>query len=171
MQPIFTQTASGSSATISFNNIPQTFTDLQLLVSARSEIGTPDNVVVLQFNLDSTSALYSDTRVYGTGASTASDRATSTSYMRPAHAMGAGSTANTATNCEIYIPNYTNAIFKSVESNYVTEQNAASTATFQVMVAGLWRNTAAITSLQLKTLDGQNFTNISTFTLYGITKG
>ena len=37
MQPIYTQTVgAGGTTVISFNNIPQTFTDIQMVISART---------------------------------------------------------------------------------------------------------------------------------------
>ena len=170
MQPIYTQTLSSSASSITFNSIPQTFTDLKVVASIRDSGGLGDYVSYLTFNGDAISGLYSCTRIYGGGASVASDRFSGINFIYGAHDSGAGSTSNTFTNCEIDLPNYRSANFKSTNIDYVVEQNAASTAVYQVLVAGLWRNTNAVTSLSLTT-SGTSYVANSTFTLYGITKG
>jgi hypothetical protein len=171
LQPIYTQTVgAGGAASITFNNIPQTFTDLKVVASMRDTGANIDYVSNLNFNNDAISGLYSFNRIYGNGASATSDRFSNVNFIFGAHANGAGSTSNTFTNCEIYIPNYRAANFKSTNIDYVIEQNSANTSVYQVLIAGLWRNTNAITSLSLTT-GGTAYVTNSTVTLYGIIKG
>jgi hypothetical protein len=61
----------------------------------------------------------------------------------------ATATANTFGNTEFYIPNYTSSNYKSFSVDGVTENNA--TAAF-ALYAGLWSNTAAITSFRLNAI-------------------
>jgi hypothetical protein len=75
-------------------------------------------------------------------------------------------TANTFGNGEIYIPNYTGSNNKSVLSDGVGENNG--TTSYQFITAGLWSNSAAITSIVLTPLVGTLFLQYSTATLYGI---
>jgi len=75
-------------------------------------------------------------------------------------------TANTFGSWEAYVPNYTLSNNKSVSLDSVMENNA--TAAEQNLVAGLWSNTAAITSIKLLPLNGTAFKQYSTATLYGI---
>jgi hypothetical protein len=168
LQPIYTQTVgAGGASTITFNNIPQTFTDLKVVASMRDTGANIDYISYLTFNNDAISGLYSNNRIYGNSASAISDRFSNVNFIYGAHDNGAGSTSNTFTNCEIYIPNYRAANFKSTNSDYVVEQNSASTSVYQVLVAGLWRNTNAITSLSLTT-SGTAYVTNSTFSLYGV---
>jgi hypothetical protein len=169
MQPIYTQTASGSASAITFNNIPQTFTDLMVVASTRSGGSAIDVNLFVRLNGDASSSNYSMTRIYGLGSSTASDRNSSVSYAQSGNGNGASSTASTYSNNNFYIPNYTGSNFKSWTGDAVIENNATSAV--QMFTASLWRNTAAITSLQVGDFGGNNFVNASTFTLYGITKG
>lgn len=166
MQPIFTQTASGSATGIQFTNIPQTFTDLMLLVSSRSTGNDLDNYV--QFNNDGTS-LYSWTQLTGSGSGgTGSDRGANTGAARAGGGESSLYTANVYNSATIYIPNYRSSNFKQILSDGVAETNA--TSNYLWMHAGTYRSANPITALYYAT-GGSAFTNLSTFTLYGITKG
>ena len=74
-------------------------------------------------------------------------------------------TANTFSNFSTYIPNYAGSNNKSYSVDGVTENNA--TASYQIMYAGLWSNTAAINQITLVP-DTLNFVQYTTATLYGI---
>jgi hypothetical protein len=76
-------------------------------------------------------------------------------------------TANTFSNGAVYIPNYAGSAHKSVSWDYVTENN--STTADQMILAGVWADTAAITSITLALPSGV-FTQHSTASLYTITK-
>lgn len=169
MQPIYTQTASGSSSLISFNNIPQTFTDLMVVASTRSGGSAIDVNLFVWLNSETSGTNYSNTRLYGNGSATASDRISSVSYATSGNGNAANSTASTYSSNNFYFPNYTSSTFKSWLGDAVIENNA--TSAIQMMTANLWRSTAAITRIQIGDFGGNNFVNASTFSLYGITKG
>ena len=153
---------SGGSASISFTGIPQTYTDLIIKLSARTNYaGAFDNTNV-QFNGSSTS--YTLRFLYGNGSSTGS--ATDTRILD--YTDGNTNTANTFNNSEFYIPNYTSADYKSVSNDSVIENNATSGVNY--LATGLWSNTAAITSMVLTPLIGTSFQQYTTATLYGVTK-
>ena len=148
-----------SAASVTFDNIPQTgYTDLKIVYSGRDTTDSPGSVYI-QFN----GAGYNSTtlKVNGTGSSVSSS-SHNNAYL--GLVPGPSQTANTFGNGEIYIPNYTGSTNKSFSSDVVTENNA--TAAAQFLWAGLWANTAAITSVTLKT--DQAFAQYSTFSLYGI---
>lgn len=171
LQPIYTQTANGSAQNITFNNIPQGFTDLKVVFSMRSPVAaSAQDYVQLRFNGVSTGNLYSDTRLEGTGSNAASVRDTSFNEMYFAWAApGSTATANTFGNAEIYIPNYTSSNFKSVNMDYVNENNT-TLIQYIGLTAGLFRSTSAITSITTGMGNG-NFVSGSTISLYGITRG
>ena len=76
-------------------------------------------------------------------------------------------TANTFANNEFTFPNYTSTtVNKPVSADLVTENNA--TTALQMLEAGLWSSTAAITSLDLVCGGSASFVSGSTFTLYGL---
>ena len=148
---------SGGAATIDFTSIPQTYTDLKIVLSIRSNFTELDTYLL--FNSSSTS--FTGKRLYGSGTAAASD-STSRSYGL---INMSSYTASTFANNEIYIPNYTSSNYKSYSVDSVTENNA--TSAYAIFVAGLWSNTAAITSITFA-LSTANFVQYSTAHLYGI---
>jgi hypothetical protein len=162
MKLIETKTLGSNAASIVFTSIPQTFTDLVILVSLRgSRSGTTADELILRFN--STTSTYSGRRLEGTG--TGASSTTTTEFGRfPA----ATATASTFGNQAIYIPNYTSSLQKSFSVDSVTEHNGS--ASYQTLVAGLWSGTAAITSVSFLPLFDP-FVAGSTISLYGRLKG
>jgi hypothetical protein len=169
MQPIYTQTLSGTAASITFNNIPQSFTDLQIVLSTRIDAGSGNYGV--RFNADATNS-YSWTYLTGNGASASSGRLGSASLneLVVGQINGTDTTASTFSSTLVYIPNFTNSNFKQVIADGVRENNG--TTGVQIFDASLWLKTAAISAITIRPYGGNgNFIANSTFTLYGITKG
>jgi hypothetical protein len=155
---------SGGAATIDFTSIPSTYTDLCVKMSARDASTLTRSTAQLKFNDSSTG--YSSRSVYGfNGTSTGSDSGGST-YVDYLYAVGNGATASTFSNNEIYIPNYASSNNKSVSVDYTAENNS-STLNILGLAAGLWSNSAAINKITI-TAGTANFSQYSTFTLYGI---
>lgn len=154
-----TTVGASNAATIDFNSIPSTYTDLLLAVSARSTLagGSAFNIT---FN-GSTSS-YTNMVLQGNGSSPSSY----SNYVRFAGLvdLSTETTSAFASNI-IYIPSYTSSNNKSYYVDAAGETN--STTAYMVMIAGLWSNTAAITSITLTPVSG-SFTQYSTATLYGI---
>jgi hypothetical protein len=151
---------SGGAASIEFTSIPQTYTDLQLVVSGRFLLSTNNFKIV--FNGVTTG--YSRRHLFGTGSSAGSGSA-SEGYA--GQATSVGETASVFGNSLVYIPNYTGSTNKSYSSDGVMENNA--TASVGVLIAGLWSNTAAITTITLSDLAGSSsFVQYSSASLYGI---
>lgn len=153
-EPISTQTLGSAAASVTFSSIPQTYTDLVLVVSHDV---TADAISGVQFNGD-TASNYSATYLWGQGALAFSGRESSATS---AFAFYAAAASGFATSI-IQVMNYSNA------TTYKTFLGREADASVESMViAGLWRSTAAITSLVLLRRSG-NFAASSTFTLYGI---
>ena len=159
---------SSSAASVTFSSIPATYTDLVLLVSGRFDIS--NNGGRLRFNGDS-SALYSWTRIVGTGAAAESNNnATYGSpydtfiYFSPINTST--QTSNTFSTNEMYIPNYTISQNRQVSLIGANENNSSSA--FIVAEAGLYRSTTAISSIALTSDGGGNWVSGSSFYLYGI---
>ena len=163
MKLIESKTLVTAQASIEFTSIPQTYTDLRFVLSLRSSRAAPVENAYLQFNNSSTSYTYR--RLYGTGSGTFSGTETKIYFDPPA----GSSTSNTFGNTSIYIPNYAGSTNKSVSIDDVTENNA--TLSYQLLSAGLWSNTSAITSVKFLSDTGSNFTADSVVSLYGILKG
>jgi hypothetical protein len=152
---------SGGSATINFSSIPQTFMDLKLVWSARSARVANTDDMVIGFNGVNTNL--TGRYLWGTGS--AAQSGTDTQVLVGEYPT-ANSTASTFSNCEVTIPNYTSANYKSFGAETVGENNA--TLAYATIAAGLWSSTAAITQVTLKTGSASNLTEFSTATLYGI---
>lgn len=156
-EPISTTTLTGTQANISFSSLGS-YTDLILVcnpinTSAGSDIG-------LQFNSD-TGNNYSATWVNGNGTSAVSSRIASYSYIPVLQPVSGQSTVYSG-QAIIQIMNYRNSTtYKSVLTRY---DDAAKSTGAEI---GLWRSTAAITSLLMKPGTG-SFASGSTFTIYGI---
>ena len=167
MKLIESKTLATAAASIEFTSIPQDATDLVLLMSGRSA-RTSDgrDEVFIRFNGDS-GANYTNRALRGSGSAADSVTNPTTSISR-VNLPSSTTTSNTFGNGIIYILNYTALVAKSVSVDNVMENNA--TFSFQEIVAGLWNNTAAITSISF-TPEVANFEAGSTISLYKITKG
>ena len=163
---IASNTLSSSAASVTFSAIPNTYTDLVVKFSVRATDAS-DWMIVIFNNITTTT--YSETWLRGTGSSASSARQANTNYYggngNDLLINLSGSTANTFTNGEIYIPTYTASQNKPVSFNLAVENNA--TAADMTALAGLWRNTAAISQIQFDTA-GTAFASGSSFFLYGI---
>lgn len=150
-------------ASVTFSGIPQTgYTDLVVKFSARGDAGAISRSVGLTFNGSSTG--YSNRFLQGDGSSASSGNGTSI-YL--GECTAASATASTFANQEVYIPNYTSSNNKSLSVDSVAETNA--TTQYMSLVADLWANSAAITSMTFVIATG-NFAQGSTFYLYGVAK-
>jgi hypothetical protein len=152
--PISTQTLGSNAASITFSSIPSTYTDLVIAGS-----GTAGSSVsfTLRFNGD-TSSNYSITFMYGDGSSAASGRTTSQTFIS---AMGRVSTVESSTI--INLQNYSNTTtYKTV----IGRGGASNSLT--IAGIGVWRSTAAISSVVLSLEGGGNISAGTTLTLYGI---
>lgn len=159
-EPIATTTVSGTSTTsYTFTSIPATYTDLVLIIGSAGASGAVQPG--LRFNGDS-GTNYSETNVSGNGSTTIS--------------LGSSNTTDIQIGYHDYL---------STDNNYTgifNVMNYANTTTYKTVIArgsnagsgvgatvGIWRNTAAITSVTLLPSYGSSyFLADSTFTLYGI---
>jgi hypothetical protein len=166
---IASTTLGSNAASVTFGSggtIPQTYTDLLIVASSRGAT----TGIGIRFNGD-TGSNYSWRRLNGNGTLAASDSNTTYggAYNTFVYTMQSQTsyTASTFGSTEIYIPNYASSNNKSVSTSSCAENNA--TQTIQGATAGLWSNTAAITSATL-VCDGGDFVTGSSFYLYGIKK-
>jgi hypothetical protein len=164
MKLIESKTLASSQASIEFTSIPATFTDLVILISSR--VDGANGTLEIYFNTDTTNANYSYRRLAGDG-SIAYTNSGSNSYF--AYANGSGQTANTFANGNIYIPNYTSTVAKSLSSDVVQENNATSADQF--ITAGLWTGTVAINRVFIRPAVSANFVSGTIVSLYGVLKG
>jgi hypothetical protein len=146
--------------TVTFSSIPSGYTDLKLVVSARTDSAAVYGIGFIRPNGATTNL--SNKVLEGTGSGAGSYSETSWRF----EPNGGTSTSSTFGNAEIYIPNYAGSNNKSASADTVQETNA--TAAYSYLKAYLWSNTAAITSIDIVTNSGQSWQANSTFTLYGV---
>lgn len=167
-----TTTLGSSQATVTFSSISQSYTDLLVRASVRTDQTNPDLMWRINGN---TSSIYSDTQMYsewdGTAWLALSTRDNAIDKYRVQKiGQGSGSTANTFGNYEWYFPNYTAAINKPVHFFGVDESNTASgTEPLIATAASLGRTTTAISEISFF-LNSGSWVSGSTFYLYGIKK-
>ena len=155
--PIATNTLGSAAASVTFSSISSTYTDLVVVVSARNTTAT--YTAVIRLNGDSGSN-YSSTQLYGDGSSAASNRDTSRSYIDNILAASSGDASGVFSTSLVHIMNYANT------TTYKTVLSRTNLAIQVATSVGLWRNTAAINSVEVRS--ASNFASGSTFTLYGI---
>ena len=151
--PIATTTLGSAAASYTFTSIPSTYTDLVLVVAGTASTTTS---VALRFNGITTST-YSSTFIIGTGAAAVSSYEANNPYM------DLGTIYTTQGVHRISIQNYANS------TTYKTALSRSDDATNRVAAwVGLWRSTAAITSVEVSTGGTGTYSTGTTMTLYGI---
>lgn len=155
---------SGGASSISFLSIPNTYTDLLIKLSVRSNRATVQDTFKITFN--STASGYSFTRLYGDGATVATDSSTGDTSLTAGYSVGNSATASTFGNVELYISNYAGSNHKFVSTDGVGENNA--TTAYSGFFSSIWSNTAAITSINIEGGTSATLLQNSTAYLYGI---
>jgi hypothetical protein len=155
---------SGGISALSFYDIPATYTDLLMRVSARTNQASVFSTGVFFLNTDTTAGSFRN--LAGDGGSAFSS--SGSGYIDGTYFPGASATSSTFGNVDFYIPNYASTTTaKSISVDGVTENNA--TTAYINARAILWNNTAAVVNLSINGGSG-NFVQHSTAYLYGISK-
>jgi len=156
--PIATNTLTATATNIAFSNIPQAYTDLVLTINAKGSAGSD---IYSRLNGDS-GTNYSSTYLNGTGSSSASGRLSSQAYFL-LDSYGYVET----TDGQMLIAHFMSYSNTSTNKAVLTRASNATNGT--TALAGLWRSTAAITSITIYCgVSGATFSAGSSFTLYGI---
>ena len=152
-------TTLGSAGTATFSNIPQTYTNLVIVMQGAPVSSGPS--IGMQFNGD-TGTNYSFTYMFGNGSTASSGRGTSRTYG-VLFDFVVGMPTTSLSTAIASIPQYQNT---STYKSYIARGSNANTGTDSNV--GLWRSTAAITSLSIITTSGSNYQTGAIFSLYGI---
>ena len=161
----------GNAASYDKTSIPSSYDHLYLVISTRTDDVVYFDQLGLRFNGD-TGTNYSWTVMNaGTSTPSSSRGSSDTSIEYLYGATGTSALADTFGTMTMWIPNYANtANFKQTASQWAQENNSATDWQWFLGVhAGLWASTAAVNQITLTPLDGDNFVQYSTFTLYGVT--
>jgi hypothetical protein len=164
MKLIETITLTSATGAILFSSIPQDATDLLFIGSFRTN--GPNFGADVDLGISGSTSGFSSRILLGNGSAASSGSVSTRLVAQMTNASAA--TSNTFSNFSIYLPNYTGSTNKSFSVDSVNENNG--TEAYQVLQAGLWSNTSAITSFSFQTVSG-NFVVGTTVSLYKITKG
>jgi len=162
--PIATTTLSSAASSITFSSIASSWTDLRLVVVGRGATGTGTNWdCYTRFNSDS-GTNYSTTVLSGSGSAVSSFRISNDSGIYGV-IPGPTTTAGIFGLVIVNIFNYAGSTNKTTLSECNQDLNGSGNVN---RIAGLWRNTAAITTVSLHAQ--VDFASGTTATLYGILK-
>ncbi len=152
--PIASQTLSATATSITFNSVPQGYTDLVVVIKGQ---GTSNIGIYTRFNNDS-AANYSRAYFYGDGSGQASGRVQNETNLSFSFNAARG---HTIFNINGY-------------SNSTTWKNALISNDYYdngvVRTTGVWRNTAPITSITF-TVDSSTMASGTVISLYGLAGG
>lgn len=159
---IATTTLGTATASITFSSIAASWTDLRLVISAVSDAGGAGSGLRIQYNND-TATNYNFTEIYGTGAANATAFAASNDYPGLTNAASLSTTIPMLATVDIF--SYTGSLYKTNLSTVSNDLNSTS-GRIEYMV-GMWRSTAAITSIKIYSAN-PNLGIGTIATLYGI---
>ena len=162
-ESIATVTLGSSQSTISFTSIPSTYSHLQIRAIGRMSNAATLDSCWAQFNADTTSTNYYAHGLYGTGAATGA-YADAGAFAQIGILSASGAAANMFGGFVMDILDYSNSNkYKTTRTLSGADLNGDGQLRF---VSGLWKNTNAITSIDIK--GNSNFLTNSSFALYGI---
>lgn len=157
-EPITTTTLGSAQLSVTFSSISSAYTDLVLVcnfgVSGTTNVG-------MRLNGD-TGSNYSATFLDANGTSAVSGRFSNQTRIIFTASSWYAATAFTNT----LIVNLADYLNTTTYKTSLTRFGSTDRGT--LALAGLWRNTTAITSLEIFVDSGNTFSTDSTFTLYGI---
>lgn len=162
-----TTVGAGGVASVTFSSIPQTYSHLYVVGSARSTYNNVNGSVLLQFNGDTGSNYWQSLVYYNASTVSAYNSMNTFGYVGFCTALT--SAANAFSPFYAFIMDYTNtATYKSWQGGAVaTGTQSGSTGAYPGWAGGSWQNTAAITSVTVLP-SATGWAQYSRFTLYGL---
>ena len=163
--PLATTTLSSIATSYTFSSISGSYTDL-VLVGSNIMADTNDRGMKLQFN-GVTTTTYSDVALIGYNNTASTGKDTGVAFIQWAgYNIGLSTTGSTAT----IITNIFNYANTTTYKNTLTQASYKNNTVGPEMFyqTGLWRSTAAISSITVSISGSGSFAVGSSFTLYGI---
>lgn len=152
--------------TFDFQNIPQTFTDLQLVIYTRDTFASPSFGGYGDFNADTTAGNYPYNRMFSDGSAQAQRDASLTGFA-VGELPAANATANNYGVCIMDIQNYTNT---DTYKPWAARTGCVVSTAYVFHYVGFWKSTAAITRIRFQQ-SGGGLKAGSRANLYGIKAG
>jgi hypothetical protein len=171
-ESIATTTLTTASSSITFSSIPATYTHLQLRIITRSSSANNYDNIWMRLNSD-TNSNYASHYLAGNGATADAYAWSSETQIRSFYTTGGTASSNVFSVSVIDILDYANTSkYKTTRHLNGFDNNGTGTSNYDkgtiVLSSGLWQNTSAISSINLQINGGVNFTQYSSFALYGI---
>ena len=157
-EPIATTTLGSAASSITFSSIASSWTDIKVIIVATAASNAN---FAFRFNSDSGSN-YSRTRMAADGSTVTSSENTNQTELQLTSSFNIGTTPVMRT---LDIFSYAGSTNKTVLFEEINDLNGSGGLNKQV---GLWRNSAAITSINFFAQSATNFATGTTATLYGI---
>lgn len=155
-----------------FNNIPQRYKDLVLVINSRSTIAAVVGSPYIRLNDDSSGLYQSIFFEYynsstGPASATASRDANNSTLARIGRHPGGNASSGTFGTIIVNINNYAStSMFKTILTEFGNSVGANGSGSG--FCTSIYRSTAAITSIRFSDEQGGNIAAGSTFKLYGI---
>jgi hypothetical protein len=164
--PLGEFTLASAQASVTFSNIPQTYSHLQIRAIARSNFAATSENIYMTFNNVTTGSLYAQHQLAGDGSAASASSVINQDRIFPSVLTGSTAGANTFGATVIDILDYRNTNkFKTTRAISGNDNNGNN---FIVYRSGLFRSTNAITEIQLSAGVTYSFTANSSFALYGV---
>jgi hypothetical protein len=153
---------------VTFSSIPNTFTDLRLVISARTNRAADEDSVGIAFN--DTSGATGWVLLFNNGPTLQTGTSAGLGYGGSFAGRVAGATTSVSqfSNLEIYIPNYATSANKTFSTTGGMEMNGANP--YSTLLLSMRTLTTAINQILIVPGNGTQFAAHSSFYLYGITK-
>jgi len=167
-EKIATNTLSSATASISFTSIPGTYTDLVVIATVQGQSAGCN--MQIWFNGDGAGTAYNSVVLYGSSSAVASLRNTNNAKLNFGTNGGMPYADANQFGLNIYnIQNYSNTTtYKTVLGTNRSPVGGYTGAGELDLAGGLWRSTAAITSVDIGVDNSKTMQVGSTITIYGI---
>ena len=156
-EKIATTTLGSAQSTVTFSTITGSYTDLVLVANYTATV--VDQGIRVRYNSD-TGTNYSYRNMVGYSGGTLTQQASNVSHTRIS-AVSSTDSPNTV------ITNFINYSNTTTYKTHISRGNAVGNQSAVEAFCGTWRNTSAITNIEVY-LNSGNFSTGATFTLYGI---
>lgn len=164
-EPISSQTIGTAVATVTFSSIPQTYTDL-IIVATGTFASMDAYSPYFRFNSDSTTT-YAQTVLSGNGSTVTSSRTSNQAQFYSGAVTGWDTSDAERALFIANIFNYSNST--TFKTTLIRQSLPAGSSQGTELLCGLWRSTAAITTIAITGNTSGTFSTVGTrLTLYGI---
>lgn len=162
---LISQVSPTGTGTVTFSVIPTTFKDLQVVVRGNGTAASTSAEIIVRYNNDS-GANYNWQESDTTNTTTTTFTSFATTEWRPGFVTGATSPANSPGATDVRIFDYNGTTFYK-EAQGRSTLWFDTTSIFQRIAHAVWKNTAAITRVDVILASG-NFVAGSNVSLYGL---